>query len=303
MRKQGAIRWKGRVTMGDAPSWRGAVMDTAAATTDLEVAGTDPATDEVGIDPTNEVFRDITRGGLAGLIVGVLLAGVGGRLVMRFAALMVPGSVGGVTENGNVIGVITLGGTLGLVLLVGLLFGAVAGSLWVTISPWLPASPTTRAALAIPIAIGLGTAGLVNDRNPDFVILGRDPLVIGSLVLLVALFGPALVLAERWLDGRLPHPGPGDTRIVAGYVVVTLLGVLLTLFLVVPIYLGSDLFVAGLAMVVVGVSTLAAWWLRIERRQSPPARLGLLARAGLFVATVAGLAVAAREVMGAIGIG
>src|SRR4029079_16803341 len=37
-----------------------------------------------------ETLREITRGGLAGLIVGVLLAGVGGRLVMRLAALMVP---------------------------------------------------------------------------------------------------------------------------------------------------------------------------------------------------------------------
>jgi MFS family permease len=289
--------------MGNAPSWRGNAMAAAAATTDLEVSGTDPATDQVGIDPTNEVFRDITRGGLAGLIVGVLLAGVGGRLVMRLAALMVPESVGGVTENGNVIGVITVGGTLGLVLAIGLLFGAVAGSLWVTISPWLPASPMTRAVLAIPIAIGLGTLGLVDDRNPDFAILGRDPLVIGSLVLLVALFGPALVLAERWLDGRLPHGRPGAAGVVTGYVLVTAIGTLLTVFLVVPMFLGSDLLVAGLALVVVGVSTLAAWWFRIERQKSPPGWLGLIARAGLLVATVAGLAVATREVAGAVGIG
>jgi MFS family permease len=289
--------------MGDAPSWRGSAMGAADATTGLQVPGTDPATDEVGIDPTNEVLRDITRGGLAGLIVGVLLAGVGGRLVMRFAALMVPESVGRVTENGNVIGNITVGGTVGLVLAIGLLFGAVAGSLWVTISPWLPASRTTRAVLAIPIAIGLGTLGLIDDRNRDFAVLKHDPLVVGSLVVLVALFGPALVLAERWLDGRLPHARPGDARIVAGYALVTAIGLLLTIFLVVPMILGSDLLVAGLALVVVGVSTLAAWWFRIERQQSPPAWLGLIARAGLFVATVAGLAVATREVVGAIGIG
>lgn len=275
----------------------------AAATGDLQVPGTDPATDEVGVDPTNEVLRDITRGGLAGLIVGVLLAGVGGRLVMRLAALIVPEAIGGVTENGNVIGVITVGGTFAIVLAIGLLFGAVAGSLWVTISPWLPASLRTRAVLAIPIAIGLGTLGLIDDRNPDFAILGRDPRVIGSLVLLVALFGPALVLAERWLDGRLPHARTGDTGIIAGYALVTAIGLLLTTFLVVPMFLGSDLLVAGLALVVVGVSTLVLWWLRIGRQQAPPAWLGVIARAGLVVATVAGLAVATREVMGAAGIG
>ena len=42
--------------------------------------------------PTNEVLREITRGGLAGLLAGILVAGVGGRLVMRLAALLVPES-------------------------------------------------------------------------------------------------------------------------------------------------------------------------------------------------------------------
>lgn len=288
--------------MGDPPSWRDRAMDPGAATTDRHVRGSDVATNEVGIDPTYEVLRDITRGGLAGLIVGVLLAGVGGRLAMRFAALMVPESVGAVTENGNVIGSITVGGTVGLVVFVGLLFGAVAGSLWVTISPWLPASGTARAVLAIPIAIGLGSRGLIDDGNPDFAILERDPLVIGSLVVLVALFGPALVLADGWLDRRLPHPRSGDAGIVAGYRLLAGVGVLLTVLLVVPMFLGSDLLVAGLALVVVGVSTLAAWRFRIAR-QPPPAWLGLVARGGLVVATFAGLAVATREIIGAIGIG
>jgi len=48
-----------------------------------------------------DAFRDITRGGLAGLIVGVLLAGIGGRVVMRLAALLVPAADGAFTENGN----------------------------------------------------------------------------------------------------------------------------------------------------------------------------------------------------------
>ena len=276
-------------------------MTTDGALADLRTLGTDPATGQSGMSPTHGVARDITRGGLAGLIVGVLVAGVGGRIVMRFAALMVPEAVGRATENGNVIGDITMGGTAAVIVAVGLLFGAIAGSLWVTIRPWLPASPLARAVLAIPIAIGLGTRGLIDDANRDFIILGREPLVIGALVVLVALFGPGLVVAERWLDHRLPRPRPDETRIIAGYGLVTLLGVLLTVFLVLPLFLVSDLLVSGLALVVVGIATLGAWWLRADRQQSPPRWLGLIARAGLTVATVAGLVVAMREVVGSVG--
>lgn len=248
-----------------------------------------------------EVLREITRGGLAGLVVGILLGGVGGRLVMRLAALLVPTAAGSATENGNVIGAITLDGTLALILFVGLFFGAVAGSVWVVVSPWLPAKPGLRAALAALIAVALGTAGLIDHRNPDFVILGRDPIVIASLVVLVALFGPALVLAERWFDRRLPHPRSGDTGILAGYALVTGLGTLLTALLILPLFLGSALALSGVALVVVGLSTLASWSLRIQRRPERPTALVLAARAGLAVATLAGLVVAIREIGGALG--
>lgn len=249
---------------------------------------------------TREVLRDITRGGLAGLVVGLLVAGIGGRLVMRLAALLVPGSIGRFTENGNVIGSITLDGSLALFVFGGLLFGAVAGSLWVVIRPWLPNDTATRALVTIPIAIALGTRGLIDDRNRDFDILGHDALVVASLVVLVALFGPALVVVDRWLDGRLPHAGPGDRRIVAGYVAVAAIGSLLTAFVVVPLFVGSDLRVAGIALVVVGCCTLASWWFRIVRDGTVPARLAIIARSSLAVAVVAGLAVAVREVVGAI---
>ena len=269
-----------------------------------DAASADAATaDAATAIATNEVLRDITRGGLAGLIVGVLLAGVGGRLVMRLAALLVPGSVGSFTENGNVIGAITLGGSMGLIVFVGLLFGALAGSLWVVISPWLPATTPARALVSIPIAVALGTFGLVDDRNRAFAILGRDPLVVASLVALVASFGPALVVVERWLERRLPHAGPGDRGVVAGYAIVTAFGSILTLLIVVPGFLGSQMVLAGVALVVVGICTLTSWWFRVLRLTSPPPGLTVIGRLGLAAATLAGLLVATREVVGALGVG
>ncbi len=208
------------------------------------------------------------------------------------------------TEQGFVVGRITTGGTFGLIIAIGLLGGAVAGSLWVVMRPWLPASATARAVVSVPVALALGTFVLIDDANPDFFILGHDPLVVASLILLVALFGPALVLADTWLDRRLPHArATGDGRIVAGYAIVTAIGLLLTLILIVPFYLGSDVRLAGLALLVVGLCTLASWWYRVERDRQPPRRVALVAIAALSVAVLAGLALATREVLGALAIG
>jgi len=270
-------------------------MDVIATPTSLETP-----VDRTVPSPQHEVLREITRGGLAGLIVGVVLAGVGGRLVMRLAALLVPSADGAFTENGNRIGDITLGGTLGIVVGLGLLFGAVAGSLWVIIRRWLPSSRAARLVVTIPIAVALGTPGLIEARNRDFDILQHDPLVVASLVVLVALFGPALVLVDTWLDRRLPHPTPDDGRVIIGFGTVAFIGLLLTMFLVVPMFLGSSLRPAGLALLVVGLATLIAWWYRVEAK-SPPAWLPLVARGGVVAATLGGLWVTLPEVLGALG--
>jgi hypothetical protein len=279
-------------------------------TTPLSVPGTPGPTpaDEADVEadagtPSLEILREIVRGGFAGLLVGVLLGGVGGRLVMRAAALLVPEAAGLPTENGNAIGAITLGGSLALIVFVGLFVGVIAGSLWVVIAPWMPAATAPRALLSIPIAIALGTFALIDDRNQDFAVLQRDPLVIALLVVLVGLHGPALVAAERWLDGRLPHAKPRDFRLVGAYGMVAILGTFLTIILVVPLYLFTDMTVAGIGVFVVGLATLWSWRGR-TRGGGPPGRwLTLVARAGLAEATIAGLVVAVLEISGALALG
>src|SRR5215213_7874066 len=76
--------------------------------------------------PLGELLRDIARSGIAGIIVGVFVAGLGGRVVMRIAAILHPRAVGLTTENGEVIGAITLSGTLALLVFGGLGMGLVA---------------------------------------------------------------------------------------------------------------------------------------------------------------------------------
>jgi len=265
----------------------------------VDLATANPATAR-DLVPANEILREITRGGIAGLIAGVLVAGVGGRLVMRLAALLVPGSAGAVTENGNRIGDITAGGTFALILFIGLLFGSLAGSLWVTLRPWLPSAAGLRALVSIPITVALGTRGLVDGTNRDFIVLEGSALVVASLVALVALFGPTLVLAERWLDARLPHAGPDDARVIAGYGVITMIGLMLTVLAVVPAYLGGDMRTAGIALVVVGAATAGSWLLRATDRPIP-AWVGIVARLAIASAVIAGSAVALGEATEAIG--
>ena len=130
------------------------------------VPGAGPTTNELtAFSPSGEVLRDIARGGLAGALVGIVVGGLGGRLVMRIAALLHPDAVGALTENGNRIGEITLGGTLSLILF-GLISCAMAGAVWVVVSPWIPGRAGVRALLAAGLAIAIGARGsaMTNDR-------------------------------------------------------------------------------------------------------------------------------------------
>lgn len=249
--------------------------------------------------PTVEILREITRGGLAGLIVGIVVGGVGGRLVMRLAALLVPSSAGGRTENGNVIGDITVDGTLALLMFGGVAMGILGGTIWVMVAPWLPASVGRRAVAAAVLVVAVATPGLVSASNPDFIVLRHDPLVVASLIGLVALFGVGLVLAERWLEGRLPHPADGRPAANA-YALITATGSVFAVLFVAPTLLTSRIGVPGYALFLVGLLTLATWILRVRRGDTDDARLAVVARVALVVAVAGGLWTTVSQVRGAL---
>ena len=247
--------------------------------------------------PGFEVLREMARGGLAGLIVGLVVGGLGGRLLMRVAALLEPKAAGLRTENGNVIGAITSDGTLALLLFGGLFAGAVIGSLSVVIRPWLPQRPVMRALIAIPIAVAMGTTLLVQETNPDFILLRRNLVVVAALVALVALTGPSMVLAESVLDRLLPvvrRRGP----VLIAYAIIDAFGAFLVLALIVPLYLLSPLVLAGIAFVVAGIGSVVHWTGRVRGASEPP-WLAPVARGAVAVGTVAGLVIVIPEVLGA----
>lgn len=267
-----------------------------------EAAGADQAGAVAAVaHPGFDVVREMARGGLAGLLVGLVVGGVGGRLLMRVAALLEPEAAGLRTENGNVIGAITFEGTLALLVFGGLLTGVLIGALWVVIRPWLPRRPLVRGLVAIPICVAMGTTLLIQDSNPDFLILRRNPVVVGALVGLVALVGPSMVLAESVLDRLLPAVRRRGTALIA-YAVIDTLGAFLVLGLVVPLYLLSSMAVAGIAFVVAGIGSVVHWAGRV-RAAAEPGWLAPVARVALAVGTVAGLAVVIPEILRAANLG
>jgi hypothetical protein len=264
-------------------------------TTVLPVA----TSDKSAVGSVGAIFRDVARGGLAGLVVGIVVGGIGGRIVMRLAAIAVPGSDGRFTENGNRIGDITLAGTLGLIAFGGVFIGAVGGTLWVVVAPWIPGTGLARAVLAVPVAVALTGIGLINGFNPDFRILRHDVGVVAMLLALVALAGLSIALVDGWLESRLPPPGT-SSRADATYVVLTLFGGLLILPFVVQGFV-AERTPLGLLLVAVGIATLAWWWMRHRGRARMPAALVVAARIGLVVAVVLGFVELAPHVARAIG--
>src|SRR4029079_11992954 len=221
------------------------------------------------------------------LCVGIVVGGLGGALAMRLIALMIPGSTGAFTENGNRIGDITLGGTFALVLFGGLFAGIFLATIWVVVSPWLPRSLGLRVLAAIPLAIGLGAFGVIQGSNADFVVLGFEPGVIVVLLGLVGLAGASVAVLDAWLDRRLPRPGSAVGGASGGYIAVSLLGALFAVG-VVATFLDEALRPVGIALLVSGVATLCWWYLRSRGAERPPQMLRLLGSGSVIAAAVLG---------------
>ena len=240
------------------------------------------------------VLRDISRGALAGLFVGILVLGPGGRIVMRLAALVDPTSAGRHTENGNRIGDITLEGTAVLIIFGGLVVGAAASVVWVAIQEWIPGRQWVRALLAMPIAVALTSFQLVRPENHDFQIMAPIGPILVLLLAIVATAGFAFAVVDDWLDRRLPKPSQGLTPSVVTYVLMILAGLPFFL-LTVRMYLEPGFAVrnapvgSGLAILAVGLVTAAAWLVRIvSGRREPPRSLHILGGGALVVAVATG---------------
>jgi hypothetical protein len=248
------------------------------------------------------IVREIAIGGLAGVIAGVLVVGVGGRLFMRVAAAIDPSALGAITSNGNSIGVITLGGTVGFALFFGMLGGASVGVHWVVVAPWIPWTGAARALANGVIAAALGSIFVVRSNERDFQLLEPEAAILAMLIGLVAILGVAVALVDDLLEHRSPAAATASMRARALYWSFLAIGLVLTP-LAVGAYFSSESpgfrppADVGLAMLIVGAATLTRWTLRVrDGRTQPPLALVVVARGALLVAVILAGARLAREV-------
>ncbi|HKH03670.1 MAG TPA: hypothetical protein VKA65_00800 [Acidimicrobiales bacterium] len=156
-----------------------------------------PPDDEGRRDVVRPFLWHVTVAVVAGLGAGILVAGAGGRLLMRLLAVTSPEDAQGrITEADEVVGEITVGGTIGFLVFTGLFFGLITGAVYVLVRRWLPAGRLGGLAFGALLLVVAGTRiEPLRADNPDFDIVGP------SWVALIAF--SALVLAHGVLVAAL----------------------------------------------------------------------------------------------------
>jgi hypothetical protein len=137
-------------------------------------------------------------------IAGALVGGLGSRLVMRLAALAAPEARGMLTENGNVVGEITLQGTVALIIFAGLSSMVFGAGTFVVTRPWLPRRTTRRGMAFGVLLLALTGAAVIDKGNADFVILGDRLLNVTMFSALFVAFGLVASSAITVLERRVP---------------------------------------------------------------------------------------------------
>lgn len=143
----------------------------------------------------------IAVGGVSGVVSGVVVLGIGGRLAMRLSGFVaaVDDPIANLltTGDGFRVGRITLDGSLGFVLFGGVFGGIVAAMIWVLAKQWLPVR--NRWVWAGVIAAAVGGNQFVKPENIDFVIL--TPVVVNVILypLLAGVAGITIAVVDSWL--------------------------------------------------------------------------------------------------------
>ena len=126
---------------------------------------------------------------VAGIAVGVLVAGVGSRLAMFLLRITSPDRVIGLTSDDDfIIGEFTLGGTYNLLVL-GAAVGIIGAGAYQLVAPWLIGPTWFRRLTTASASSAVVGSMLVHADGIDFTVLKPTWLAIGLFVALPGLFG------------------------------------------------------------------------------------------------------------------
>ena len=146
---------------------------------------------------------------LVGVVLGMLVGGVLGRLAMFLLIHVDPGPRGMTSDDGFTMGQFTLSGSIQLVLACGQI-GLIGGIIYLLIR-WLLFGPPWFRILSVTLASGIGLGSqLVHTDGVDFNFLDPVWLPIALFVLIPALYGGLLTyISERWVLGGWAPARPG----------------------------------------------------------------------------------------------
>jgi hypothetical protein len=247
--------------------------------------------------------RLLAIGVLAGFGAG-FIGGIGARLAMRVSGLLTePANRRLLTENGNVVGEITLAGTLSIAMFAGMV-GVFGGLLYVGIRSRLPGTGWRRGLVYGGLLLATFGFIVMDKDNPDYQLFGPPGVNVGTFSLVYVLFGLVVAPLADWLDRRLPGwppVRPLRLRAVAGYALLAPFG-LVGLLVVTGAALGAGGMtglIFGVSIVVSAVSPLGAWLVRATRLPRP-AFAGYLV---LAAPSLIGLVLTVRAIAGILGAG
>ncbi len=159
-------------------------------------------TSHAGVSRGLSVGRRIGIAGLAALIGGVLVLGIGGRLAMRLSGAMAIINDSNtrlmLTGDGFQIGHISLDGSLGFVLFGGVFGSIIAGGYWALLKDHLPQK--RRFLLAGVAAAAIGGNAFVRADNIDFVILRPVIMNVVLYPVLSAVAGVTIVALDHKIE-------------------------------------------------------------------------------------------------------
>ncbi|MEA2516513.1 MAG: hypothetical protein QOG16_351 [Actinomycetota bacterium] len=137
---------------------------------------------------------------------GILIAGPGGRLVMRLLAATSPQAAQGrITEADEIVGRISMNGTIGFVAFVGIYFGLMIGIFYLLIHRWLPRGRLGGVVFGLLLLVWFGvTADPLRPDNPDFEIVGPGWVAVVAFSAVVVFHGMLVAAIAGRYSRSLP---------------------------------------------------------------------------------------------------
>jgi hypothetical protein len=194
----------------------------------------------------------------AGLGAGVVVAGAGGRLVMRLLAVTAGEDAQGLeTEAEEIVGRITFGGTVGFIVFTAIFAGLLTGPLYLLIRRWLPRGRLGGLAYgALLLAVLATRVDPLRAGNTDFELVGPGWLAAAAFGTLVLLHGMLVAALAARYSAALPLIAR-DPRALLGH------APLLVLVPVVPAL--AIALIGGVAAVALGPVRAVGAWLSSRR--------------------------------------